>query len=111
MPAGAATAIMSETYCYILRCSDGTLYTGWTTNPERRIREHNSGSASRYTRIRRPVRLVYLEAQGGRRQAMRRERAIKNMSRMRKEALIRERPTTLDEYLDREGQDGIAEED
>jgi putative endonuclease len=111
MLAGAATALMSESYCYMLRCSDGTLYTGWTTNPGRRLREHNSGSASRYTRIRRPVRLVYLEAQGSRRQAMRRERAIKNMSRRRKEDLIRDQPTTLDEYLDREGQDGITGED
>lgn len=102
---------MSESYCYILRCSDGTFYTGWTTDPARRLREHNSGSASRYTRIRRPVRLVYLEMQENRRQALRRERAIKNLSRARKEALIREEPTTLGEYLDREGQDADTSED
>jgi len=48
-------------YCYILECSDGTYYTGWSTEPERRLREHNSGAGARYTRSRRPVRLVYLE--------------------------------------------------
>lgn len=96
---------MSVSYCYIVRCSDGSFYTGWTTDPTRRVDEHNSGSGSRYTRIRRPVRLVYLEELASRREAMRRERSIKNMSRARKKTLIRERVNTLEEYLDREGDD------
>jgi putative endonuclease len=44
---------------YLLRCADGTLYCGWSTDPERRLRQHQAGSASRYTRTRRPVELVY----------------------------------------------------
>jgi putative endonuclease len=102
---------MSESYCYIVRCSDGSFYTGWTTDPSRRVEEHNSGSGSRYTRIRRPVRLVYLEELRSRRAAMRRERAIKNMSRARKKTLIRERREVLKDYLDREGEDVEAQED
>jgi predicted GIY-YIG superfamily endonuclease len=61
--------------------------------------------------MRRPVRLVYLEAHASQQQALRRERAIKNLSRARKETLIRQRPTTLSEYLDREGQDASTRED
>lgn len=75
-------------YCYILECADGTYYTGWTTDPERRLAQHNQGSASRYTRSRRPVKLVYLEAQADRRTAMKRELAIKKMGRMKKMELV-----------------------
>jgi putative endonuclease len=77
-------------FCYILECADGSLYTGWTTNPERRIKAHNAGGASRYTRARRPVRLVLLEPQVDRLTAMRRERAIKMMSRANKLRLIKQ---------------------
>ena len=75
-------------YCYILECSDGTFYTGWTTEPERRTRQHNCGRGARYTRARRPVRMVYVEPQADRASAMKRERAIKQMSRERKVKLI-----------------------
>jgi putative endonuclease len=75
-------------YCYILECVDGTYYTGWTADPERRLSQHNKGTASRYTRTRLPVRLVYLEPQPDRRTAMRRERAIKQMPRERKIKLV-----------------------
>lgn len=75
-------------WCYILRCADGTLYTGWTTDPHRRLREHNAGRGARYTRSRRPVQLVYLEACPDRSTALRREREIKKMNRTQKEALI-----------------------
>jgi putative endonuclease len=75
-------------YCYILECADGTFYTGWTMNPERRLDQHNKGTASRYTRTRLPVRMVYLELQPDRRTAMKRERAIKTMTRVRKQKLI-----------------------
>jgi putative endonuclease len=82
-------------YCYILRCADGTYYTGWTTDPRRREREHNLGRGARYTRARRPVRLVYLEKQPDRPSAMRRELAIKALNRARKTHLIdtQKRPT------------------
>jgi putative endonuclease len=78
----------SPAWCYIVRCADGTLYTGWTTNPVRRLRAHNAGCGARYTRSRRPVQLVYLEACPDRSAALRRERQIKQMSRKQKEALI-----------------------
>lgn len=75
-------------YCYILECADRTYYTGWTTDPERRLKQHNNGSGSRYTRIRLPVKIVYLEPQPDRTTAMKRERAIKRLSRERKIKLI-----------------------
>jgi putative endonuclease len=75
-------------YCYILECADGTYYTGWTTDPERRLGQHNKGSASRYTKSRRPVKLVYLEAQPDRRTAMKRELTIKKMRRIKKMELV-----------------------
>ncbi len=75
-------------YCYILECADGTYYTGWTTDPQRRLRTHNRGAGARYTRTRRPVRLVYVETQPGRAEAMRRERTIKTYPRGKKQALI-----------------------
>jgi len=77
-----------SSYCYIVECSDGTFYTGWTTDPERRLKIHNSGRGARYTRARRPVRLVYVEPQPDRLSAMKRERAIKTMTREKKQKLI-----------------------
>ncbi len=75
-------------YCYILECADHTYYTGWTTDPERRLRQHNKGTGARYTRSRLPVKMVYLEPQADRTAAMKRERAIKRLSRERKIKLI-----------------------
>ena len=74
--------------CYILECSDGSFYTGWALDPERRARVHNAGRGARYTRARLPVRLVYVETQPDRTSAMRRERAIKRLPRAKKQALI-----------------------
>ena len=74
-------------YCYILECADGTYYTGWSTDPERRLAQHNTGHGARYTRSRRPVELVYAEKQPDRSSAMRREFAIKRLSRAKKRAL------------------------
>ncbi len=76
-------------YCYILECADGTFYTGWTTDPPRRERQHNAGRGAKYTRMRRPVKLVYIEEQPDRVAAMKRERAIKAMGRERKMKLVR----------------------
>ncbi len=78
-------------YCYILECADGTYYTGWTTDPVRRVRQHNAGRGARYTRTRRPVRLAYLEEQPDRAAAMRREVQIKRMSREAKGRLIKQK--------------------
>lgn len=71
-------------FCYILECSDGTLYTGWTTDPERRIVQHNKGRGARYTKMRLPVKLVYLEPQPDKITALKRERAIKALPRKKK---------------------------
>jgi predicted GIY-YIG superfamily endonuclease len=73
---------------YILRCDDGSLYTGITTDLIRRCEQHNAGTASRYTRSRLPMALVYQEEQPNQSMALKRELAIKAMSRKAKEALI-----------------------
>jgi putative endonuclease len=73
---------------YILRCSDGSFYAGVTTDIDRRFREHEEGRASRFTRTRRPVVLVYQEKCGSRSQALSRECAVKSMGRQRKEDLV-----------------------
>jgi putative endonuclease len=73
-----------KTYCYLLECADGSFYCGWTTDPARRLAQHQSGLASRYTRARLPVKLVYCEKFHTRSQAMRREWQIKHMPRDQK---------------------------
>lgn len=76
-------------YVYILECADGTLYTGWTTCPERRVKAHNSGKGAKYTRSRRPVKLVYTETCQNQSDALRREYEIKQLSRAQKLLLIK----------------------
>ena len=66
-------------FVYLLRCADGTLYCGWSTDPERRLRQHQAGTASRYTRTRRPVELVYTREFATRSEAMREEVRIKRL--------------------------------
>ncbi len=75
-------------YTYILQCSDGTYYTGWTNQLEKRIESHNRGCGAKYTRSRTPVMLVYHETFETKEEAMRREAAIKKLTRKQKEALI-----------------------
>lgn len=75
-------------FCYILECSDGSYYTGWSTDPERRLSQHNRGAGARYTRSRRPVRLVYIEELPDKGAALKRERAIKALTHSKKEKLI-----------------------
>jgi len=77
-------------WVYILRCSDDTLYTGYTTDLERRLREHNAGEAAKYTRGRTPVEIVYRERFMSRGAALSREHEIKDLSRPAKQRLIRE---------------------
>jgi len=76
-------------YCYMVRCRDGSFYTGWTLDPERRVKQHNAGKGAAYTRLHRPVELVYIEAQPDRGSAMRRERRIKMMTHSQKETMAR----------------------
>lgn len=76
-------------YTYILRCGDGSLYTGWTNNLEKRLKAHNAGRGGRYTRSRLPVKLVYYESFDTKNEAMRREAAIKKLTRQEKEKLIK----------------------
>ena len=75
-------------YCYIVQCSDGSFYTGWTTDPLRREKQHNAGKGARYTRMHGPVALVYTEEQPDRASAMRREVAIKRLTHAAKSKLI-----------------------
>lgn len=75
-------------YTYVLECSDGSLYTGYTVNLTRRLAMHNAGRASRCTRCRLPVRLVYYESFATKSEAMRRECAIKRLTRSQKLAMI-----------------------
>jgi predicted GIY-YIG superfamily endonuclease len=77
---------------YILRCADGTLYTGITTNLVRRFQQHNDGVASRYTRSRLPVKMEYQESQLSHSEALKRELVIKKLSRQKKEDLFRPGP-------------------
>ncbi|KHM53133.1 methyltransferase [Anaerovibrio lipolyticus] len=77
-------------FTYILECADGTLYTGYTTDMEKRLSTHNSGKASKYTRSRLPVKLVYLEECIDKETAMSREWHIKQLSRVEKLKLIEE---------------------
>lgn len=80
--------IGQKNYTYIVRCSDETLYTGWTNNLEKRMQAHNSGKGAKYTKIRRPVELVYFEEYDTKQEAMKREYEIKQLSREKKLALI-----------------------
>lgn len=75
-------------YTYILKCSDGSLYTGWTTDLERRLKEHNAGQGAKYTKSRRPVVLAYYEVFDTKEEAMKREYAIKQLRRKDKLKLL-----------------------
>ena len=76
-------------YTYILKCQDGSFYTGWTNDLEKRIQAHNAGKGAKYTRNRRPVKLIYWEEYETKGEAMKREYAIKHMSRQEKEKLVK----------------------
>lgn len=79
-------------YAYILRCADGTLYTGWTTDLAHRVETHNAGKGAKYTRTRRPVELCYYESFETAGEAMRREAAIKKLTRQQKLQLVASHP-------------------
>ena len=84
----AADADDDDHYVYVVECADGSLYTGYTTDVERRVAEHNAGEGAKYTRGRTPVEAVYVEAFGTRSAAMAREYEIKQLSRAAKDRLI-----------------------
>lgn len=75
-------------YTYIVMCSDGSFYTGWTNDLQKRIDTHNAGKGAKYTKSRLPVKLVYYEAFQTKEEAMRREYEIKQLTRSEKEKLI-----------------------
>ena len=79
---------MNTNYTYIVKCSDKTLYTGWTNNLEKRLKDHNAGKGAKYTKSRLPVELVYYETFSSKEEAMRREYALKKLSRKEKLKLI-----------------------
>ena len=78
-------------HAYILRCADGTLYSGWTNNLEKRLAAHNSGKGAKYTKTRLPVELVYFEEFESKNEAMSREAHLKQLSREQKLKLINEK--------------------
>lgn len=77
-----------ENYTYILECADGTLYCGWTNHLKERVAAHNAGKGAKYTKSRRPVILVYYEEYETKSEALRREAAIKKLSRQEKLRMI-----------------------
>ena len=79
----------STWYLYILRCGDGTLYTGITTDVEKRLEAHRSGKGAKYTRGRGPLELVYRESCGDHSNALKREVAVKKLTRDQKEAMLK----------------------
>ena len=88
-------------YVYMLRCADDTLYTGYTDDPERRLRVHNAGKGAKYTRSRLPVELVYRETLENKSAALRRELEIKGLTREKKLALIAAQSGTSEAERDR----------
>lgn len=82
-------------YTYILECKDGTYYTGWTNNLEKRLKDHNNGKGAKYTKPRRPVELVYYEMFETKEEAMKREYAIKHMTRAEKRNLVQKNNNSL----------------
>lgn len=90
----------SKNYVYMVQCSDGSYYTGWTTDPVRREQAHNSGRGAKYTRTHRPVQLVYLEELEEKGEALRREAAVKRLSHQQKQALCGQSSNCLFPFLD-----------
>ena len=86
-------------YTYILRCADGSLYTGWTNDLDKRIQEHKTGRGGKYTRAHAPVELVYYESFDTKNEAMSREWHIKQLTRGQKLALIGGKDTDIEKKI------------
>ncbi len=82
------TAQKKMNYAYLVRCSDNSLYAGWTNDVEKRLKAHNAGTGAKYTKYRRPVTLAYLEAFETKSEAMKKEAALKKLTRRQKEKLV-----------------------
>lgn len=95
-------------YTYIVECADGTLYTGWTNQLEERIKCHNEGKGAKYTRARLPVRLVYYEVFATKQEAMKREYAIKQLSREDKLRLIKDRKYAMENGIEEPSENEIG---
>jgi predicted GIY-YIG superfamily endonuclease len=91
---------VEKAWVYILECSDGTYYTGYSRNPETRLAQHQAGTASRYTRTRLPVTMIFLQECPTSKEAYRTERRIKQLPRKKKEALIRGEYSLLQHLVD-----------
>lgn len=83
-------------YTYMVRCSDGSLYTGWTNDLEKRIKDHNEGRGAKYTKARRPVVLAYYEEFSTKEEAMRREWEIKQLTRAEKLKILEKQDFPFD---------------
>lgn len=81
-------------YCYMVLCANGAYYTGWTTDPVRRVKEHNAGRGARYTRTHGPVQLVYVEQVANHIAALKREAEVKKLKHAQKAALAEEKTFT-----------------
>lgn len=92
----------SSNYTYIVECSDGTLYTGWTTNLDKRLKAHNSKTGAKYTRSRTPVKLVYYEESSTKEEAMSKEYHIKQLTKKQKIDLINSDKNKITERSDKE---------
>lgn len=84
-------------YCYILECEDGSFYSGWSTDPFKREITHSKGLGAAYTRLRKPTRLVYIEALPDRGSALKREAAIKKLTHKQKLSLLNAPTNSLEE--------------
>lgn len=84
--------VKTRFYCYMVRCANDAFYTGWTTDPLRRVAEHNGGRGARYTRMHGPVKLVYVEQVEDHVSALKREAQIKRLGHARKAALAEANP-------------------
>ena len=89
----------STNYAYMLECRDGSYYCGWTNDLQKRLKTHQSGKGGKYTRSRRPVRLVYYEAFDTKEEAMSREWHLKRLSHTEKQALIENQTSTENQTL------------
>lgn len=74
-------------FCYMVECQDGSFYTGWTVDPQRREKQHNQGRGAKYTRLHRPVHLVYIEEVPDHSAALKRERVIKKLNHEQKKKM------------------------
>ena len=88
-------------YAYLVRCSDDSLYAGWTNDIEKRLKSHNAGTGAKYTRARLPVTLAYLETFDTKSDAMKREAALKKLTHQQKEQLVLEWNHSVDKYTDK----------